>query len=35
VAAACLKHSVSGDVNLLRETDMQAFLDQGGFEVKR
>lgn len=35
VAAGCLKHSVPGDVNLLREADMQAFLDQGGFEVKR
>jgi 2-dehydro-3-deoxygluconokinase len=35
VAAACLKHSVPGDVNLLREADMLAFLAQGGFEVKR
>lgn len=35
VAAACLKHSVRGDVNLLREADIQAFLDQDGFEVKR
>ena len=35
LAAACLKHSVPGDVNLLREADMQAFLAQGGFEVKR
>lgn len=34
-AAACLKHSIPGDVNLLRETDMLAFLAQEGFEVKR
>lgn len=35
MAATCLKHSVPGDVNLLRESDMLAFLAQGGFEVKR
>jgi 2-dehydro-3-deoxygluconokinase len=35
LAAACLKHSVPGDVNLLREADMQAFLADGGFEVRR
>jgi 2-dehydro-3-deoxygluconokinase len=35
IAAACLKHSVPGDVNLLLEADMRAFLGQGGFEVKR
>ncbi|RDI98911.1 sugar kinase [Dyella solisilvae] len=35
VAAGCLKHSVPGDVNVLREADMQAFLQQDGFEVKR
>jgi 2-dehydro-3-deoxygluconokinase len=35
ITAACLKHSVPGDVNLLRETDMLAFLAQGSFEVKR
>ncbi|WP_114240244.1 sugar kinase [Dyella sp. C9] len=34
-AAACLKHSVPGDVNLLREADMLAFLQGGGYEVKR
>lgn len=34
-AAACLKHSVPGDVNLLREADMQAFLSKEGFDVKR
>jgi 2-dehydro-3-deoxygluconokinase len=34
-AAACLKHSVPGDANLLGESAMQAFLDQAGFEVKR
>jgi len=35
VAAACLKHSVPGDVNLVREADVQAFLKQEGFEVRR
>lgn len=35
IAAACLKHSVPGDVNLLREADMLAFLAQDGFEVRR
>jgi 2-dehydro-3-deoxygluconokinase len=35
IAAACLKHSIPGDVNLLREADMLAFLSQNGFEVKR
>lgn len=34
-AATCLKHSIRGDVNLLREADMLAFLSQEGFEVKR
>jgi 2-dehydro-3-deoxygluconokinase len=35
VAAACLKHSVPGDVNLLREADMLEFLAQEGRDVKR
>ena len=35
VAAACLKHSSPGDVNLGREADVQADLQQEGFEVKR
>ncbi|HUB88926.1 MAG TPA: sugar kinase [Dyella sp.] len=35
MAAACLKHSIPGDVNLLREDDMLAFLAQGSFEVRR
>jgi 2-dehydro-3-deoxygluconokinase len=35
VAAACLKHSIPGDVNLLGEADMLAFLEQDGFDVKR
>ncbi|HUA79183.1 MAG TPA: sugar kinase [Dyella sp.] len=35
IAAACLKHSVPGDVNLLGEADMFSFLAQDGFEVKR
>jgi 2-dehydro-3-deoxygluconokinase len=35
IAAACLKHSIPGDVNLLRESDMLAFLSHDGLEVKR
>jgi len=35
VAAACLKHSIPGDVNLLGEADMLAFLAQHGFDVQR
>jgi 2-dehydro-3-deoxygluconokinase len=35
VAAACLKHSVPGDVNLLGAADMLAFLAQDGYDVKR
>ncbi|MGN6329629.1 MAG: PfkB family carbohydrate kinase [Rhodanobacter sp.] len=35
IAAGCLKHSVPGDVNLLREPDMLAFHAQEGFEVRR
>lgn len=35
IAAACLKHSIPGDVNVLREADMLAFVEQVGFEVKR
>ncbi|HEX7338301.1 MAG TPA: sugar kinase [Rhodanobacteraceae bacterium] len=35
VAAACLKHSIPGDVNLLGEEAVRAFLAGDGFEVKR
>ncbi|MGH8146072.1 MAG: sugar kinase [Rhodanobacteraceae bacterium] len=35
VAAACLKHSMPGDVNLAGEGDIQAFLSDAGFEVRR
>ena len=35
MTAACLKHSIPGDVNLLREADMLASMAQGGFEVRR
>lgn len=35
VAAACLKHSVAGDVNLLTVADMDAWLEQDGFDVRR
>jgi len=34
-AAACLKHSVPGDVNMLGEADMLAWLSQDGFDVRR
>lgn len=35
LAAACLKHSVPGDANLLGEADMLALLAGDGFEVRR
>lgn len=35
LAAACLKHSVPGDVNLLGEREVLALLAGGGFEVRR
>lgn len=35
IAAACLKHSVPGDVNLLREADILAFLADGSYDVRR
>jgi 2-dehydro-3-deoxygluconokinase len=35
IAAFCLKHSVPGDVNLLPESEMRAFLTEQGFEVRR
>lgn len=34
-AAACLKHSVPGDVNLLREADMLALAGDEGLHVRR
>jgi len=34
-AAFCLKHSVSGDVNLLGESDIQQFMDGESFDVRR
>lgn len=34
-AAACLKHSIPGDVNLLPEADMLAFLSGDGSDVRR
>ncbi len=34
-AAACLKHSVPGDVNLLREADMMAMVAGEGLHVRR
>lgn len=35
LAAACLKHSLPGDFNLVQARDVAAFLDQNGFDVKR
>ena len=35
VAAACLKHSVLGDVNLLGESEIRACVSGHGFEVRR
>lgn len=35
MAATCLKHSVPGDANLLREADMLAFLSEDGLDVRR
>jgi 2-dehydro-3-deoxygluconokinase len=34
-AAACLKHSIPGDVNLAREAEIIAFLEQDGIDVQR
>jgi 2-dehydro-3-deoxygluconokinase len=34
-AAACLKHAIPGDFNLATETDVKAFLDQDGLDVRR
>lgn len=34
-AAACLKHAVPGDANLMREADISALLAPGGYEVRR
>lgn len=35
LAAACLKHSVPGDVNLLGAEDVAAFANDGRFDVRR
>ncbi|MEO8364950.1 MAG: PfkB family carbohydrate kinase, partial [Pseudoxanthomonas sp.] len=35
LAAACLKHSLPGDFNLLGVADVEAFLGGSGFDVKR
>lgn len=35
LAAACLKHSLPGDFNLSAIADVQAFLGQGGLDVRR
>jgi 2-dehydro-3-deoxygluconokinase len=35
VAAACLKHSIPGDANLVGEADILAFLEQDGIDVQR
>lgn len=35
LAAACLKHSIPGDFNLVGVRDVEAFLGESGFDVKR
>ena len=35
LAAACLKHSIPGDFNLVRECDIEHFLSAEGFHVRR
>ncbi|WP_114395744.1 sugar kinase [Oleisolibacter albus] len=35
VAAACLKHSIPGDANLVSEADVQALLEGAGLDVRR
>jgi 2-dehydro-3-deoxygluconokinase len=35
LGAACLKHSLPGDFNLLGVADVEAFLSQGAFDVRR
>jgi 2-dehydro-3-deoxygluconokinase len=35
LAAACLKHSIPGDFNLVTESDVRALMDDAGFGVRR
>lgn len=35
LAAACLKHSIPGDFNLVNEADVRALMDDAGFGVRR
>jgi 2-dehydro-3-deoxygluconokinase len=35
LAAACLKHSIPGDFNLVTEADVRALMDDAGFGVRR
>jgi 2-dehydro-3-deoxygluconokinase len=35
LGAACLKHSISGDFNLLGVAEVSAFLSESGFDVRR
>jgi 2-dehydro-3-deoxygluconokinase len=35
LAAACLKHSVPGDFNLVTEAEVRALMDDAGFGVRR
>ena len=35
LAAACLKHSIPGDFNLMGVDDVEAFLGENGFDVRR
>ena len=35
MAAACLKHSIPGDFNLVGVNEVSAILEEGGFDVRR
>jgi 2-dehydro-3-deoxygluconokinase len=35
LAAACLKHSLPGDFNLVGVAEIEALLEEGGFDVRR
>ena len=35
LAAACLKHSISGDFNLVSLAEVQSLVDEGRFDVRR
>jgi Sugar kinases, ribokinase family len=35
LAAGCLKHSIPGDFNLVSETDVEALVGEGRYDVRR